>query len=108
MDRALTLALLAWALVSLAVGLLVFTETRGVPFAAAEPRFLALMFEAVSAFGTVGLSTGITPSLSAAGKLVLVALMFAGRVGPLTLVLAVGPRPEQGRFRYAEENVMVG
>ena len=108
MDRALTLALLAWALVSLAVGLLVATETRGVPYEAAEPRFVALMFEAVSAFGTVGLSTGITASLSGAGKLVLVALMYAGRVGPLTLVLAVGPRSTRGRFRYAEENVMVG
>jgi trk system potassium uptake protein TrkH len=108
MDRALALALLAWALVSVAVGVLVATETRGVPAGQAEPRFLALMFEAVSAFATVGLSTGITPSLSASGKLVLVALMFAGRVGPLTLVLAVGPRRQEGRFRYAEENVMVG
>ena len=108
MDRALLLALLAWALVSLAIGLLVFTETHGAPFAAAEPRFVALMFEAVSAFGTVGLSTGITASLGAGSKLVLVALMFVGRVGPLTLVLAVGPRQERGRFRYAEENVMVG
>jgi trk system potassium uptake protein len=108
MDRALLLALLAWALVSLAIGLLVFTEGHGVPFGAAEPRFVALMFEAVSAFGTVGLSTGITPALGPPGKLVLIALMFAGRVGPLTLVLAVGRRQERGRFRYAEENVMVG
>jgi trk system potassium uptake protein TrkH len=108
MDRALALALLAWALVSLAVGLLVATELRGVPAGEADPSFLALMFEAVSAFGTVGLSTGITPSLSVAGKLVLVALMYVGRVGPLTLVLAVGPRTDRGRFRYAEENVMVG
>jgi trk system potassium uptake protein TrkH len=108
MDRALLLALLAWVMVSLAVGLLVATETHGVPFADAGPRFVALMFEAVSAFGTVGLSTGITPALSPLGKLVLAALMFAGRVGPLTLVLAVGPRPERGRFRHAEENVMVG
>jgi trk system potassium uptake protein TrkH len=108
MDRALLLALLAWALVSLAIGLLVLTETHGTPFGEAEPRFVALMFEAVSAFGTVGLSTGVTPSLSGAGKLVLIALMFVGRVGPLTLVLAVGPRQERGRFRYAEENVMVG
>jgi trk system potassium uptake protein TrkH len=108
MDRALALALLAWALVSVAIGLLVATETHGVPAGDAEPRFVALMFEAVSAFGTVGLSTGITPSLSAAGKLVLVGLMYAGRVGPLTLVLAVGPRRQRGRFRYAEENVMVG
>ena len=108
MDRALMLTLLAWALVSLGIGLLVFTETHGRPFGEAEPRFVALMFEAVSAFGTVGLSTGLTPSLSPAGKLVLAALMFVGRVGPLTLVLAVGPRQERGRFRYAEENVMVG
>jgi len=62
----------AWVL---AIGLLVVTETHGVPAGDAEPRFVALMFEAVSAFGTVGLSTGITPSLSAAGKLVLVALI---------------------------------
>jgi len=108
MDRALLLAMLAWALVSLAIGLLVLAESAGVPYQRADPRFVALMFEAVSAFGTVGLSTGITPGLGAASKLVLVALMFVGRVGPLTLVLAMSPRERRGRFRYAEENVMVG
>ena len=108
MDRALLLAMLAWALVSLAIGLLVLTESAGVPFQRAEPRFVALMFEAVSAFGTVGLSTGITPGLGAVSKLVLIALMFVGRVGPLTLILAMSPRQRRGRFRYAEENVMVG
>jgi trk system potassium uptake protein TrkH len=108
MDRALLLAMLAWALVSLAIGLLVMAESAGVPFRDAEPRFVALMFEAVSAFGTVGLSTGITSGLGASSKLVLIALMFVGRVGPLTLVLAMSPRQRRGRFRYAEENVMVG
>jgi trk system potassium uptake protein TrkH len=108
MDRALLLAMLAWAMVSLAIGLLVLAESAGVPHLREEPRFVALMFEAVSAFGTVGLSTGITPGLGAASKLVLVALMFVGRVGPLTLVLAMTPRERGGRFRYAEENVMVG
>jgi trk system potassium uptake protein TrkH len=108
MDRALLLAMLAWAVVSLAIGLLVLTESAGVPFQRAEPRFVALMFEAVSAFGTVGLSTGITPGLGAVSKLVLIALMFVGRVGPLTLILAMSPRQRRGRFRYAEENVMVG
>lgn len=108
MDRALLLAMLAWALVSLAIGLLVFAESAGVPYERADPRFVALMFEAVSAFGTVGLSTGITPGLGAASKLVLIALMFVGRVGPLTLILAMSPRERRGRFRYAEENVMVG
>jgi trk system potassium uptake protein TrkH len=108
MDRALLLAMLAWALVSLAIGLLATVESGGAPFHSADPRFVALMFEAVSAFGTVGLSTGITPQLAAGSKLVLSALMFAGRVGPLTLVLAIGPRQQRGRYRYAEENVMVG
>lgn len=108
MDRALSLALLAAVFVSLAVALLLVTEGHSVPFDQTRPRFMALLFEAVSAFGTVGLSTGVTTSLSSAGKLVLIVLMFVGRVGPLTLVLAVGPRLEKGRFRYAEENVMVG
>ena len=108
MDRALLLAILAWALVSLAIGLLVLVETGSQPYQRASPHFVALMFEAVSAFGTVGLSTGITPQLTAGSKLVLIALMFVGRVGPLTLVLAMGPRQQKGRFRYAEENVMVG
>jgi len=108
MDRALTLLLLAVVFVSLGTGLLLVTEGHSVPFEEAHPRFVALVFEAVSAFATVGLSTGVTPSLSAAGKMVLVVLMFVGRVGPLTLVLAVGPGPQRGRFRYAEENVMVG
>ena len=108
MDRALLLAMLAWALVSLGIGLLAITETGDLPYLEERPRFIAMMFEAVSAFGTVGLSTGITPTLAAGSKLVLIALMFVGRVGPLTLVLAMRPREQKGRFRYAEENVMVG
>jgi trk system potassium uptake protein TrkH len=108
MDRALALTLLAMVIVSVAVLVLASTQGHGAPFREDQPPFIALMFEAMSAFGTVGLSTGITPALSPVGKLVLIALMFAGRVGPLTLVLAVGPREDRVRFRYAEENVMVG
>jgi trk system potassium uptake protein TrkH len=110
MDRALALTMVAWALTTAAIFALVLLEARGTPFGEASPALAALMFEAVSAFGTVGLSTGITPSLSAAGKVVLMLLMFVGRVGPLTLVMAVGVRGRRpaGRFRYAEENVMVG
>lgn len=70
--------------------------------------FLAEAFEVLSAFGTVGLSTGLTPSLSQPSWLVLSAIMFIGRVGPLTLGLALAgrrPRPEPA---YAEEAIMVG
>ncbi|HPC83255.1 MAG TPA: potassium transporter TrkG [Thermoanaerobaculaceae bacterium] len=75
---------------------------------AARSRFLAEAFEVVSAFGTVGLSTGITPALSPLSWVVLSALMFVGRVGPLTLGLALAgrrPRPEPA---FAEEALMVG
>ena len=109
MDRAISVILLSWILASSALLLLTVAEHGVAPHAAVRPPFIDLMFEAVSAFATVGLSTGITPSLSPAGKMVLVLLMFAGRLGPVTIALAAGRKaPGRVRFRYAEENVMVG
>jgi trk system potassium uptake protein TrkH len=108
MDRALTLTLLSVTLVLFATLALVVTELGDEPALTANPRFLALLFEVVSALGTVGLSTGITPGLSGPGQVLVSLMMFAGRVGPLTLSLAVASRREKGHFRYAEENVMVG
>jgi trk system potassium uptake protein len=69
---------------------------------------LQLLFETTSAFGTVGLSTGITGSLSDFGKIVIIFCMFVGRIGPLTLVLAIGTRPVSRLVTYPEERVMVG
>ena len=66
------------------------------------------LFEITSAFGTVGLSTGITPHLTTPGKVLLIITMFAGRVGPLTLALAVAINEEKTTFIYPEERVMVG
>ncbi|MBN2508983.1 MAG: potassium transporter, partial [Spirochaetales bacterium] len=60
--------------------------------ASEKAPFLHLLFEAVSAFGTVGLSTGITPSLSFTGKYVIIFLMFLGRLGPLTFIAASAAR----------------
>lgn len=74
----------------------------------ARSLFLAQAFDVVSAFGTVGLTTGITRTLSPPSWVVLTAIMFIGRVGPLTLGLALAgrrPRPEPA---YAEESIMVG
>lgn len=71
--------------------------------------FLALFFEVISAFATVGLSLGITPYLSMGGKLALVILMFVGRVGPLTLALAVGQKNKDiGNVEYPEGRIMIG
>jgi trk system potassium uptake protein TrkH len=68
--------------------------------------FVEYIFETVSAFGTVGLSMGVTPHLSASQKLAIIFMMFAGRVGPLTLAF-VWYAPKRG-LTYAEESVMVG
>jgi trk system potassium uptake protein TrkH len=74
-----------------------------------EHDFLALFFEVVSAFATVGLSLGITPYLSIAGKFAMIVLMFIGRVGPLTLALAIGQkRKEDGKVEYPEGRIMIG
>lgn len=69
---------------------------------------LALAFEAVSAFSTTGLSTGITPSLSVPGKLVITLLMYVGRIGPLTLALALAAKPERARVSLPEERLAIG
>ncbi len=75
-----------------------------------EPQFrlIDLLFETVSALGTVGLSTGVTPHLSDAGKIFIIITMFAGRVGPFTLALAIGQRQRTERYRYPEEKVQIG
>ena len=74
-----------------------------------EQTFLTVFFEVVSASGTVGMSLGITPYLTSLGKVLISVLMFIGRVGPLTLVLAIGEkRGGAGRFEYPEGRLMIG
>ncbi len=76
------------------------TESRGL--------FLEYLFETVSAFGTVGLSMGVTTKLNSAGKLIIIAMMLLGRLGPLTLAFAMARRTKKTEFQYAEENIIVG
>ena len=109
-QRAIGLAVLAIALTAGAVLLLQVTELGGVPYSAAPERFWALTFETVSAFNIVGLSMGVTAELSPAGKLLLAALMFVGRVGPFTLVasMALAAARRRLHLRHATEDVVVG
>ena len=72
-----------------------------------EYDFIQLFFEVVSAFGTVGLSTGITPELGCAGKLVIILVMFIGRLGAVTLLTMWINHPESN-IRYTEESIAVG
>jgi trk system potassium uptake protein TrkH len=104
-QRAVGLTVVAFGIVALGVFALATTEQYG----RVEGRFLMRMFEAVSAFNTVGLSLGLTPSMSNAGRWVAIVLMFLGRVGPLTMAAAlVVRRPRKSNFRYAYEDVVVG
>jgi trk system potassium uptake protein TrkH len=70
--------------------------------------FIAVVFEAISAVGTVGASTGITPDLPDPARLWLVPAMFLGRLGPLTLALALAARTSVVRYRPAEESIRIG
>ena len=70
--------------------------------------FIKILFETTSAFGTVGLTTGITQGLTVLGKLLIALTIFVGRLGPLTLALAVAMQKEALVYKYPEERVMVG
>ncbi|MPZ28175.1 MAG: TrkH family potassium uptake protein [Micromonosporaceae bacterium] len=97
--QALTVALLGAALVTVAtVSLQMLTD---------HPLD-QLLFECVSAFATVGLSTGITADLPAAGQLILAVLMFVGRVGTITVASALALRASHRRYRFPEERPIVG
>lgn len=97
--QATTVALLGVAAVM--GGTMLLTELTDLPFR-------DVLFETTSAFATVGLSTGITPQIGDAGQLVLVALMFLGRLGPITLVSALALRERNRRYRYPEGAPLIG
>jgi Trk-type K+ transport system membrane component len=97
--QALTVALLSVGLVVGATLVLMSTE---------DLSLTPAVFEVTSAFGTVGLSTGITPSLGLSGDLLIVLVMFAGRVGPVTFVTALALRHRTRGYRYPEERPIIG
>ncbi len=96
------------ALVVIAMGIIVVTAGTFVLLLAEELTLRDVLFEVVSAFGTVGLSTGVTPTLSTVGKVALMLIMLTGRIGPLTLALAIGERAERPLYDYPQERVVIG
>jgi trk system potassium uptake protein TrkH len=109
-QRAVGLAASVFAVVTLSIFIYTFTERTGGAYPSEQHTFLTYMFEAVSAFNTVGLSIGATADLSTAGRLLTTALMFVGRVGPLTFAaaLALAARRQKLSYHYAYEDVIVG
>jgi trk system potassium uptake protein TrkH len=75
---------------------------------AEKQRLIEVFFETVSAFGTVGLSRGLTRDLTMASKIVIILTMFFGRIGPLTLGLAIQQRTREAAYSYPVERVIIG
>ena len=97
--KAIVITMLSLGLVIFVTMVLAITEGK---------EFMPILFETVSAFGTVGLSTGITSSLSYLGRALIIFTMFVGRVGPLTLAIALAEKKQKGVYHYPKENVTVG
>jgi trk system potassium uptake protein TrkH len=97
----------SWVIASLGLGVILTATT--LLLATEDAPFLTVLFETVSAFGTVGLSTGLTPELSTAGRLLVSVLMFVGRVGPFTVAVALARKRPTGRaWHLPEERIIVG
>ena len=98
-EKAITIFFLGISLIICSLFILSLTEVFSLK---------NLLFEVVSAFGTVGLSTGITPYFSDTGKIILSITMFFGRIGPLTVVWALTGEKKKVKIDYAEERIIVG
>ncbi len=106
--RSIAPSTIARASASIVLSLFViFTAIFGLVMLESAP-FLDLCFEVVSAFGTVGLTRGITPNLTYASKIIICMVMFVGRVGILTLLIAFSKKAESYSYKYPTEYVVVG
>lgn len=99
MNKALALLVVSLSYIALVILFLLVLE----PFSMEK-----IVFEVVSAFGTVGLTMGITPYLSVTSKLVIIVTMFVGRLGPMTIALALGEKKKRARVQYPKEDILIG
>jgi trk system potassium uptake protein TrkH len=107
--RALAIFVLAFLWVNFALFAITFTEIQALKQAGiTEDLFAKLFFEILSAFGTVGLSAGITPYLTPFGKIVIILTMYVGRVGPLTAALVFLQMTPRARRTLPEDKVLIG
>ncbi|MGK0469144.1 MAG: trk system potassium uptake protein TrkH [Clostridium sp.] len=100
--RAFAIAAISITIVIAVTMILSITEQGGVPFE-------HLFYEATSAFATVGLSLGLTTNLTIGGKIIIILTMYAGRVGPLTIILALANKKfKSGNIKYPEGKILIG
>ena len=107
-GRALPQALIAKAFVVLALSALLVIVGTLTLMVSDGLSLLPAMFEVTSAFGTAGLSLGLTPELSPFGKVLVAAIMFLGRVGPITILVALAARQRPPLYKLPEEGIAIG
>lgn len=107
-NKAMTVTILAFVLILSAVFILSMTEGADISHQLVRGKFIEIFFEAASAFGTVGLSTGLTSKLSDPGKIVIMILMFVGRLGPIVFLGIVQSWQKREMFQRAERNLLIG
>ncbi len=107
-NKSLTLLFFSLALIFLSLIALDFTEGGNVPHTQVRGQFLEILFETVSAFGTAGLSTGLTSKLSPPGRIIIMFLMFVGRLGPLVLLSSLQSMRTKVLFSLPEVKLSVG
>lgn len=107
-SKAMTVFILASVLILTSVFILTMTEGADVSHQQLRGKFIEILFEAASAFGTVGLSTGLTSNLSEPGKIVIMVLMFVGRLGPIVFLTMLQAWQTREHFRRAERNMLIG
>ncbi|WP_240378168.1 TrkH family potassium uptake protein [Bacillus piscicola] len=96
--RSLAIAMISIGLIFVAIFILVLTE---------DAPFMMIVFEVISAFGTVGLSMGLTGALTTIGKVVIIIVMFVGKLGPLTLAFSIA-KQSKAAIRYPKEEILTG
>lgn len=98
--KAFTLAFIAISIVIVVTLILSITEKN--------EEFLNLLYESTSAFGTVGVTTGVTQRLSSVGKVIIMLTMYCGRVGPLTIAFAIARKRRKDNYKYPEGKILIG
>jgi trk system potassium uptake protein TrkH len=108
LTRSVALVVLSIGFISAIFFFLLLSQGEGSASSASRGEFVDYLFEVISAFGTVGLSTGVTARLNAVGKILIIIMMLIGRVGVLTFGYVLTGTEPRGGVRHAEQNLMIG
>lgn len=107
-ERATATAMLFSVIAMLALTCLLVIEQSAIPHPQTQGLFLDAAFEVVSALGTVGLSTGMTPHLTTAGRVIVIVLMFVGRLGPFSVFVALSRSERKETIEFPGEEPLIG